>query len=173
MVKVTGKAAVSRYMSALPGRIDRVLRGAARAGAAIVADEVKLRADADETREGVIIRSKRDGDRIIVRISVKRGWGLTLGIWQEWGTAGHFITVDDRQRDGMSVNRINKLQKAGSLVIGGQFVGSTVWHPGARANPFMRPALDLKGAEAIAAAQNYITAKLKGGATPDPEGEEA
>jgi hypothetical protein len=35
-----------------------------------------------------------------------------------------------------------------------------VRHPGARPNPFLRPALDMKEGEAVAAAQDYITSRI-------------
>lgn len=166
-------------MASLPPAIDRVLRGGAREGAAVLKAEVKLRAGAEETRDAIVSRAKRDGNRVVVRVSVKRGWGLTLGIWQEWGTFPHFISVDASQRQGRSVGRVNRQLRdsdgRASLVIGGAFVGTTVLHPGARAEPFMSVALDLKGRDAIAAAQTYIVTQLRrhGVNAPEPEGDDA
>jgi hypothetical protein len=166
MPTVTGRDAVDRYMAGLPKRITRVLRGAARVAADVVATEVKARAASEEVRDGIEIRTKaEDGTRVVVRITVKKGWARTLGTWQEWGTSPHFITVDDSQRGGRGVKRINsQLRDAkgdASLVINGQFVGKTVFHPGARPEPFMRVSLDLKGDDAIRAAQAHITANLR------------
>lgn len=79
-----------------------------------------------------------------------------LPLWLEYGTDAHFITVDDSQRGGMSVRKINDGRKAGTLAIGGEPVGATVWHPGAKAHPFLRPSLDVKEADAIRSAQHYI-----------------
>ena len=98
---------------------------------------------------------------------------LVAEIQKETGTAPHFIRVDDSQRRGMGINRINKSVKEGSLVINGKFVGATVHHPGARPHPFLRPALDMKEGEAIAAAQAYIDARITpSGITGDSSGDE-
>lgn len=147
-------------MRAIPEKMERVLRGAGRAGANVVAEEIKLTTPSEAVRENIRIRTKAETDRIVVRIDVKDRWANAVGVWLEYGTAGHFISVDDRQRRGMSVGRINRLTNEGSLVIGGKFVGSTVWHPGARPHPTFRPALDRKEAEAIAAAQAYINTRV-------------
>jgi hypothetical protein len=60
----------------------------------------------------------------------------------------------------MTANRINQLGRGGTLVINGKPAGATVWHPGARPHPFLRPALDVKEREAIGAAQSYINARV-------------
>jgi len=86
--------------------------------------------------------------------------GYNLPLWLEYGTAPHLISVDDSQRQGLSVRRVNDRVNAGSLVINGNFVGTTVHHPGARPHPFMRPALDTKEGEARAAAQSYINSRI-------------
>lgn len=168
MPKVTGRTEVKRYLAGLPAEIEKkLLRGAARAAADVVADEAKLRAPAEETREAITTRSKTEPGRITVVVTVKPGFGRSLGYWSEYGTSPHFISVDEGQRAGRGIGRINQQVKANdgnaSLVIGGRFVGSTVFHPGAQAHPFLRPALDLRGAEAIAAAQSYINSHLQGG----------
>ncbi len=161
MATSKGRAEVSRYMRQIPVVLEtKVLRGAARAGGQVIADEAKLRANSEPVREGVIIRTKSEDGRVVVRISVREGWARSLGIWAEYGTDPHFISVDASQSEGKSVRRINEQAKEGSLIIGGKFVGTTVLHPGARPHPFLRPALDNKQAEAIAAAQGYITTRL-------------
>lgn len=161
MPTVRGREDVKRFIAQIPQALEKkVLRGAAKAAAAIVADEAKERSISEIVSDAVLTRTKAEDGRIVVKISVKGQWPRSVGIWLEYGTSPHFISVDESQRQGMSVGRINKLQKEGSLVIGGQFVGSTVYHPGARPHPFLRPALDIKQSEAIAAAQNYITTRL-------------
>src|SRR3546814_8055374 len=106
---------------------------------------------------------KREDGLIIAKMQVK-GPGSYIAPWLEYGTDPHFISVDDSQRDGMSVRKVNQKVTAaggdGSLVINGHFVGTTVFHPGARPPPFLRPALDIKEGAAIQAAQNYITARV-------------
>lgn len=168
MVTVRGKSEVRAFMASVPAKMDAVLRGAARAGAKVVADEIKASTPSEEVRENLRIRSKVGDDHIKVTIDVKPGWARSLGIWLEWGTDPHFISVNDGQRSGRSVGRINKQVRENdgnaSLVIGGAFVGQTVWHPGIRPQPVFRPSLDHKGAEAVAAAQAYINARISRGA---------
>lgn len=164
MPTVRGKAEVRAFIGRLPVELPKVLRGAARVAATIVADEAKARTQSHEVRGAIKVSSRKgEGGQIIAKVQVK-GPGAYLAPWEEYGTSPHLISVDESQRGGMSIGRINKLAKAEggnhSLVIGGKFVGTTVLHPGARPHPFLRPALDTKGAEAIAAAQNYISARV-------------
>lgn len=179
MVTVRGKSEVRVYIAAVPAKMDAVLRGAARAGAKVVAAEIEANTPSEAVRENLRIRSKAGDDHIKVTIDVKPGWARSLGTWLEWGTDPHFISVDESQRGGRSVSRINKQVRENegnhSLVIGGAFVGTTVWHPGIRPHPVFRPALDHKGPEAIAAAQAYINARVSraGISAVSDEGDEA
>lgn len=161
MPTVTGKAGVRQYIASIPEAFEKkILPGAARAGGKIIQDEAKSRVTSDEVRGAIVQRVRREPGLVSVRITVRPGWTMARATWLEYGTAPHFIAVDESQRQGMSVGRINTLQQAGSLVIGGKFVGKTIWHPGARPNPFLRPALDAKEAEAVAAAQTYVTTRV-------------
>jgi hypothetical protein len=177
MPTVRGKAAVRSFMAQLPQQLEqRVLRGAARAAATVVAEEAKLRTQSSEVRDAIKVATRKaDGGRIIAKVQVK-GPGAYLAPWEEYGTSAHLISVDESQRNGMKIGRINQLAKDAdsnhSLVIGGKFVGRTVLHPGARAHPFLRPALDTKQAEAIAAAQGYIRSRVtRAGIVSGPEGD--
>ncbi len=177
MATSRGGSDVRRFMAQLPAELEKkVLRGAARAGGKIIVAEAKDRSISFDVDDAIVMRTKADAGRITVKITVEKGWARSVAGWLEYGTDPHFISVDDSQRGGKSVGRVNKLTKDGSLVIGGNFVGSTVHHPGAKPHPFLRPALDIKGAEAIAAAQSYINARV----TPsgivgaaEPEGDDA
>ncbi len=138
---------------------NKVLRGAGRAGGKVIADEIRANTQSAEVRGAVKVKVETGDGRITTRIQAV-GRGAYLAPWEEYGTAPHFISVDDSQRDGLSVRKVNEREKAGSLVIGGNFVGKTVHHPGARAHPVWRPALDLKAAAAVAAAQAYVNKKV-------------
>ncbi len=178
MPTVKGKAAVKAFIGRIPAELEnRVLRGAARAAAKVVAAEAQDRTQSSDVRGAikVAVRAPEPG-RVVALVQVK-GPGAFLAPWEEYGTAAHFISVDESQRGGRSIGRINRLAKEPdsnhSLVIGGNFVGTTVFHPGARPHPFLRPALDLKGAEAIAAAQGYINSRVtRAGIVGGPEGED-
>lgn len=172
MPTVKGREAEQRRRDQAPDKLRRILRGAARAGAAVIADEAKLRAASDVVRDGVVIgRAKEREGAIEVRITVEKGWAHSLGIWQEYGTSAHFISVDPNFAEGRTAARVNirdteaaKSGQAGpgrSLFINGKPVGATVYHPGTRAVPWLRPARDVKAREAIAAAQEHITARVR------------
>ena len=173
MVKVRGREAVRRYFKQLPEDIQgKLLVGAARAGGKVIQGEAKERVNSEAVRSEIKLTVRRDADRIIARVGLSKGWALSVGVWLEYGTDPHYITVDDSQRQGMSANRINRLKKReGVLVINGNPVGKTVLHPGAKPNPFLRPALDTKEGEAVFAAQAYINARVRsGGIAADPGG---
>lgn len=182
MAKRRSTAATRRYVTELPERfLQRVLPGAARTGAEVIAEGAKdLLGDrkaetggGGEVRiaDSVKVKVRRKDGQIRARIMLD-GPGAYVGRWLEYGTDPHLISVSDEVRGGRTVARINTLAKEGSLIIGGQFVGQSVFHPGAQAKPFMRPALDTREAEAIAAAQSYINARgTRAGiaAAPTPE----
>lgn len=173
MVKVRGRDAVRRYFKQLPEDIQgKLLVGAARAGGKVIRDEAKQQVNSDAVRDEIKLTVRRVDDRIIARVGLSKGWSLSVGVWLEYGTDPHYITVDDSQRQGMSANRINTLKKRDNvLVINGQPVGKTVLHPGAEKKPFLRPALDTKEGEAVAAAQSYINSRIRsGGIADDPGG---
>lgn len=159
MPKVSGQADVQRLFASIPANATAILRGAARAAANVVADEAKLRSISAEVTGAIKVRASTKGGTIIGKVQV-RGPGAYIAPWLEYGTAPHYISVNDTDRAGRSIGRINRLGKEGSLTIGGAFVGPSVFHPGARAHPFLRPALDTKEAEAIAAAQTYINSRV-------------
>lgn len=160
MAGMTGRNEVRQFIAAIPAQMEKILRGAGRTAARVIADEARLRCISSEVREAIKLQTEVDeGVRVIARVVVK-GRGAFIAPWLEYGTDPHFISVADDQRKGLSVRTINERVKAGSLVINGKFVGETVFHPGARPNPFLRPALDVKEADARAAAQNYINARV-------------
>ena len=164
MPTVRGKNDVKAYFASIPPNLTNVLRGAARAGGKVIAEEIKQRTPSDEVRDAVRIKSTARDGNVRVNIDLKPGWARSVGIWLEYGTSPHFISVDDSQRQGRSVGKINALvneaEGSASLVIGGNFVGNTVFHPGARPYPAFRPALDTKELEAINAAQEYVNARV-------------
>lgn len=165
MPKVTGRQEVDTFFAQLPLDIEtKLLRGAIRAGARVIAKEAKDRCTSDQVASAISIKSLSDEGRIAARVYVKGRWSNSRAIWLEYGTSPHFISVDSSQRAGRGTLSMNAEVKAaggdGSLVIGGKFIGDTVFHPGARPHPFMRPALDLRERQAIDAAQGYINSRV-------------
>ena len=174
MVKVTGKSAVDTYIANLPSALAPVLRGAARAGAAVISDEAKRRSISKDVSAAIVTRTTKEPGRIVAKITVKPGWPRSVAIWLEYGTKPHFISVDDSQSGGRTAKRVNQIEKEGaSLVINGKFVGRTVRHPGTNGEPFMRVALDARAADAVEAAQNFINAHAaKPGAASTANGDD-
>ena len=164
-------------MRRIPDEMRSVLRGSARAGGKVFAEYVQENTPSDEVREAVRLRTKQDDEFVRATVDLKPGWGRSVGNWMEYGTEAHFISVDASQRRGRSVSKINQQvrEERGnqSLVIGGKFVGATVWHPGTNPQPVFRPARDLRASEAKAAAQHYIKTRIKGGVIiPGDEGDD-
>lgn len=190
MAKRRGGAATRRYMESLPELLaTKVLPGAARAGAKVIAQGAKdllgsKRADAGGGVEqliadGVKVRSRKRDGLIIARVTLA-GPTAYVGRWLEYGTDPHFISVDPGLRQGMTPRRINKRIADGdddlkqTLLINGKPVGASVYHPGATKKPFLRPALDQNQTEAIAAAQSYISRRVtRTGIIGTDEGDEA
>jgi hypothetical protein len=149
-------------MAAIPDYCrTKLLPGAARAGARVIADEARDRCESDRVAADIVVRARPvTDDTIRVVVTVKRSFSYSLGVWLEYGTAPHFIAAVG----GVGARRLNKGLKAAkgnpTLVIGNRPVGPEVFHTGSRAFPFLRPALDVKEVEAIRAAQKYITTRL-------------
>ncbi|MFN3675298.1 MAG: HK97 gp10 family phage protein [Sphingomonas pseudosanguinis] len=176
MAKATGRDDVKRYMAAIPGYCrTKLLPGAARAGAKVIADEARDRCESDRVAAAIVVKARPvTDDTIRVVVTVKRGFAYSLGVWLEYGTAPHFIAA----LGGVGARKLNKSlrEKKGNLtlVIGNRPVGPEVFHTGSRAFPFLRPALDVKQAEAIRAAQNYIISRLsRKGIGPDDMDDDA
>ena len=176
MATSRGGSDVKRFIAQLPSQIEgKLLSGAARAAANVVADEARSRSISPEVTAAIKVATSRGDGHVTAKVQAK-GEGAYIAPWLEYGTDPHFISVDESQRGGRSIGRVNREVKTGSLVIGGTFVGATVHHPGARPHPFLRVSLDIKEAEAIAAAQGYINARVKPSGiigASEPEGGEA
>lgn len=175
MVSVRGKSDVMRFIAQVPADVERrLLRGAARTAAKLVAAEAKERSVSSEVAAAIKVKVEDNDERVVAKVQVK-GKGAYIAPWLEYGTDPHFISVDESQRNGLSIRKVNERTKdKASLKIGGKFVGATVFHPGARPHPFLRPALDMREADAIRAAQNYINARVRpSGIAGSDEGDEA
>ena len=182
MPTVKGKTEVRDFFAQIPQALEtKILRGAARAAAKVVADEAKLRVISSEVRGSIRISTKQEQNgQVIAKVQTK-GSGAYLAPWLEYGTAPHFISAGD---SGFSASKLTqKANREGAysevgtraLKIGNSYVTGAVAHPGARPHPFLRPALDTKAGEAISEAQAYINTRLAreglGGAEV-PEGDE-
>lgn len=159
-VRLVGKQSLDQFLASLPKKLEEnVLRGGMRALVKTIADDASDRCISEEVKGSIKISARASGGIVTSKVQTK-GKGAYIAPWLEYGTAPHFITVDESQRGGRSVRRINAAHREGSLVINGQYVGETVHHPGARPFPFLRPALDSKMGEGLAAMEKYITTRL-------------
>lgn len=177
MATATGRSDVSAYFANIEKDLPRLMAGAGRAAGKVVAKEARNRSASDEVAKAVIVRTRTKAQETVVTITVKNGFTFARALWLEYGTSPHFITVRDADRAGRGIGRINDQVREqggnGSLVIGGNFVGETVFHPGARPYPFLRPSFDVKQREALETAQAYINKRVsRRGIAAGPEGDD-
>lgn len=161
---------LDRYLSALPGNLQK---GAYRAGltaaAAVVRDEARIRAPRGSGQMAKSIKSgsprqNQDGSfQILVRL---QGPHSFLGPFFEFGVQPHLIARTGKGEGRVAVRKAsqgNGTIEARAMKIGDEFVSGIISHPGLRAQPFMRPALDAKAGEAVEAfavrIRDYIAGK--------------
>lgn len=171
ITKFKGGKELQDYLNKLPAKIERnVMRSALLQGANVIKEAAK----AELVKNGSVvsgdlsksIRASTRSRRGQVTATLKAGDEKAFYAHMvEFGTAPHWISVDmaarpsrmtRRGKKAFSVSTLNNMSKAGSLVIGKNFVGQSVEHHGAKAKPFMRPALDANVDEAILAVGEQI-----------------
>jgi HK97 gp10 family phage protein len=153
---ITGGAELDAFLKTLAPKIEKnIMRSALRAGAKVFKAEAQANVP---VRLGTLRKSVRvsgGSKKGEVFASVKAG-NKKAWYWHfiEFGTGAHRIGP--------------KVAKA--LLVGGAVV-EKINHPGAQAKPFLRPALDVKADEAIAAITAQIRKRLtlEGINTPAPE----
>lgn len=170
--ELKGGAELDRFLAELPVNLVRkVMRGAALAGAGVIRDEarVRVRRKSGKTAKAIKTSARVAPDGQIVAKVKLRGAHSFVGYLLESGVLPHLIAVSDSLRPERmtrhgarktSIRTMNQMMKRGSLVIGGQFIGQSVLHPGFAATPFLRPALDAKADEAINVMGVYIRQRL-------------
>lgn len=159
LINITGGRELALALKELPDKLHRsIMRKAMRAGARVIADEAKAKVP---VQFGDLKRSVR------VSTDSKRGEVTARAIagnkkafyanWVEFGTVGHEITA----RKG---KKLRFTARDGKLV-----ETNRVLHPGARAQPYMRPALDTKGEAAVKKVADVVRMNLneRGINTPD------
>lgn len=156
-VQLKGADELRKALRELAPKIQaNVIRGGLRAGAKVIMHAAQEKVP---THLGVMKKSIRVGTSLrngVAKATVKAGnKDAFYWHWLEFGTHAHEI----RPKNGKS------------LFFAG-ISGSIVHHPGAKANSFLRPAMDENIAAAMAAVGVYINKKLgtaHGLDTPDPE----
>jgi len=153
---ITGGAELDAFLQSLPAKLEKnIMRSALRAGAKVFREEARANVPValGALKKSVRISTGSKGGQVTASVKAgdKKAW-----YWRfvEFGTAAHVIAPEE----------------AGALAVGG-LVREKIEHPGATAKPFMRPALDAKADEAIAAVTAQIRKRLtaEGINTPAPE----
>lgn len=154
MTKIHGLAELEKAMREFPDKLSRnVMRGALRAGARVIQQEVKAQAPFKSGRLQASVRVSarlRNGQpTATVKAGGKLAWYAPM---VEFGTAAHLIKPKHRA----------------SLLVAG-ILRETVNHPGAQPRPFMRPAIDAATPQAIVATVEYIRKRLTKAGIEAPE----
>lgn len=141
-VNVKGLRELQTFLDQLPAKVERnILRGALRAGANVIKPvaQGQIRHVSGELARSLKVRSNARGGTVTASVYTRVFYAPFL----EYGTKPHEI----------------KTKNGGALSFGGGFVKS-VDHPGARAYPFLRPAMDSQAGAAVIAAAEYARLRL-------------
>ncbi len=145
-IKVTGLAELQALLDELPARIEgNVVRGGLRAAAKVVEAEAKRLCPVGKTVDlrdsiRVSLRSKHGRISATVKAGSAKAYYAHM---VEFGTARHWIKPRNRK----------------SLFVAG-LMREAVDHPGAKKEPFMRPAIDGKANDAIDAMAAYLRDRI-------------
>lgn len=138
---VKGLKELSDYLETLAPKLQaNVMRGALRAGAKEIADEVERRAPKDM---GDLAESVRVSTRLRHGVASAAVRVSHIARFVEYGTRPHYIP-----------GPVSFSNQWGVVVLAG------VEHPGARPRPFLRPSYDAKMQAAIDAVAAYIRNRL-------------
>jgi len=171
-IRLSGGPELLALLDQLPKTLERnIIRGGLRAGAKVIQQQAKANVpvDSGQLRRAIGIGTRAEGGRLSAYVKL-RGPGSYLGPFIEYGVSPHLIKIADEARPirntrrgprPLGIGTINKMVARGSLVIGGNFVGPMVHHPGHAAKPFLRPALDQKAREAVNAMGAYIAHRIQ------------
>ena len=146
-IEIKGAKDLDFLLSTFPAKLERrIVKRAMRTGASIISKEAKRLAPrrTGTLRKAIAVGNVRDD--VAVRVYVRRGRGQKNDGWYanlvEQGTSAHEIRPwKDRKK---------------VLAAGGKIYGRRVRHPGARARPFMRPALESSASRAVDAIANRM-----------------
>ena len=144
-IPLKGGAELQAFLQQLPAKIEKnVMRGALRAGAKVIQQAVREKAPIHRgiLRESIKLKTSSRNGVVSARIVIgdKKSF---YAHFVEFGTKAHTITA----------------KKGGLIFFNGVFRES-IDHPGARAEPFARPAMDESQGQALLAATQYIKKRL-------------
>ena len=166
---VKGLKELDAYLSAFPAKMQKqAYRSALVAAAAPIRDEARLLAP---KRTGAMAKSIKTGSarqnqdgtfQVSIRLT---GPHAFLGVMHEYGVAPHLIARTGKGEGRVAIRKASEgpgTVQNGVMKIGDDFVSGIISHPGHRAHPFMRPALDAKADEAVKAFAGKIRAFMEG-----------
>ena len=151
-VDILGGKALAKALNELPLKIERnIMRSALRAGAAVIAAEAKQNVSVVSGELQRTIRTSSNSKRGMVEANAivgsrKKGWYASF---VEFGTAPHIITAG-KNAPMLSFRDSNGIWRR----------VFSVNHTGGVAKPFMRPAFDNKGDDAVRAVADKIRERL-------------
>jgi HK97 gp10 family phage protein len=159
LINISGGKQLAEFLNQLPLKIEKnIMRSALRAGASVIAKEAKLNAPVKTGNLKKSIRTGSNTKKGYVEAYIAAGGkksksnklkkGAFYAQFIEYGTATHFIKPKNKKK-------LSFIAKDGNLVN-----TLSVNHPGTQAKPFMRPALDSKGTQAVSAVTAKIRARL-------------
>lgn len=145
-IKISGLAELQALLDELPAKIEaNVVRGGLRAAAKVVETEARRLCPVGKTgalRDSIHVSMRSKHGRISATIKAG-GAKAFYAHMVEYGTARHWIKPKNRK----------------SLFVAG-LMKEAVDHPGAKKEPFMRPAIDGKASEAIDAMASYMRDRI-------------
>lgn len=166
---VKGLKELDAYLKALHMNMQKAAyRQALTAAAKPIRDEARLRAP---KRTGAMAKSIKTGSprqnqdgtfSVSIRPSGRHDF---LALFHEYGVAPHLIASTGKGEGRVALKKAAEgtgTVTAGVMKIGDDFVSGIISHPGHRAQPFMRPALDAKANEAVKAFADKIRAYIEG-----------
>lgn len=170
-IHVKGLEDLQKALDQISAKIEaNVMRGAMRHAMKPIKDKagMNIESKTGELAKGLKIYTQLKKG-VVKCVLAARGPSGYVSMYLEYGTRPHLIKVQEEEKN-INYRRSVKLGKLvresmttinrRSLEIGRSFVGPVVEHPGAKPHPFLRPALDSEGQNAVLRAADYIRARL-------------
>ncbi|WP_103728926.1 hypothetical protein [Novosphingobium sp. HII-3] len=168
---VRGGKDIAATLGALGKRIEtQAVRSGLVAAANPPLKEAKLLASGWSTRVAAAItkgssRKNQDGTYSIrIYVDERKPDGF-IGFFAEYGVAPHLIARTAAGQGSVAVRKSfdgKGTITARPMKIGDRYVSGILQHPGHAAHPFLRPALDAKGADAVEAFRTKVVAVVEG-----------
>ena len=143
---IKGGIELQRFLDQLAPKIEKnIMRGAMRQGANVSKKEAQVQLEASGSvvtgllKKGLKVSTNSKSGKVTAFVKA-RGKHSYIAHWIEYGVAAHGIKKGARRSTGKG--------QGGKL------------HPGFAPRPFMRPALDNKVPEIVAAVTNYVKNRL-------------